>query len=153
MDFFTNCLSIVSCYTSQRDGRPEYFDHWSICVWYSIEKYPCNFQKKSVWWTPYILLNSVPTEHLDFIALWLLPIISKWGYNALFHDDDVNDGNNFSSCLHVIDDDEYLEVVLYAIWRSWISWSWLIYMLLILMNIIKSFCMHVVNYGEYVCTL
>lgn len=47
-------------------------------------------------------------------------IISIWGYTALFHDDDddVNDGNNFSSCLHVIDDDEYLEVVLYAICRS-----------------------------------
>lgn len=56
------------------------------------------------------MLNSVPTEHLDFIALWLLPIISKWGYNALFHDDDVNDGNNFSSCLHVVDDDEFLKL-------------------------------------------
>lgn len=41
-------------------------------------------------------------------------IISKWGYN----DDDDDDGNNFASCLHVIDDDEYLEVVLYAICRS-----------------------------------
>lgn len=92
-------------------------------------------------------------EYFDFLVLWFLFIIFKWGYNVFFYDDDVNDGNNFLSCLYVIDDDEYFEVVLYVIWRLWIFWSWLIYMLLIVMNVIKLFCMNVVNYGEYVCML